>query len=161
MDKLDEQAETPRQPWFSSRRNLLATGAAAGIAGILGTKPAAAAPTENKPQTAHEANVRNFGASGDATANDTAAFQRALDSVNSAGGGTVYAPPGSYLRGEPAFLGDPASAGERGVVVCQLFDARREISSFLLFDAFDVAAGPLAVLPLDTPVHLGFHAIFG
>ena len=101
MDKRDEQAETPRQPWISSRRNLLATGAAAGIAGILGTPPAAAAPIaapiQDKPQTVPEANVRNFGARGDATADDTAAFQRALDSVHSAGGGTVYAAPGSYL----------------------------------------------------------------
>ncbi|HXO19731.1 MAG TPA: carotenoid oxygenase family protein, partial [Thermoanaerobaculia bacterium] len=69
------------------------------------------------------------------------------------------APQGSYLGGEPAFLGDPADE-RRGVVACQLFDARREASSFLVFDAHDVAAGPLAVLPLETPVHLGFHAIF-
>jgi Pectate lyase superfamily protein len=97
MDKLDEQAETPRQPWVSSRRNMLATGAVAGIAGFLGTRPASAAPIQNNPQTVPGANVRSFGASGDGSADDTAAFQRALDSVHSAGGGTVYAPPGSYL----------------------------------------------------------------
>src|SRR6266567_1960478 len=97
MDTLDEQEETPRQPWISSRRNLLATGTAAGIAGMLGTHPALAAPIQDKPQTTPEVNVRSFGARGDGSADDTAAFQRALDSVHSLGGGTVYAPPGRYM----------------------------------------------------------------
>src|ERR1700676_3203917 len=97
MDKLEEQEEAPRQPRISSRRNVLATGAAAGIGGFLGTQPASAAPIQDQPQTAHEANVRSFGARGDAVDDDTAAFQRALDSAHSLGGGTVYAPPGSYL----------------------------------------------------------------
>ena len=95
MGKLDEQEEIQRQRRISSRRNLLAGGAAAGIAGMLGTHSAAA--IQDKPRTVPEANVRSFGAHGDASADDTAAFQRALDSVHSAGGGTVYAPPGSYL----------------------------------------------------------------
>jgi hypothetical protein len=43
------------------------------------------------------AEVRNFGAAGNGKADDTAAFQRALDAAHKAGGGTVYAPPGSYL----------------------------------------------------------------
>jgi hypothetical protein len=97
MDKLEEQGATPGQSQVSSRRNLLATGAAAGIAGILGTHPGLAAPIENHPQTGHAANVRNFGARGDASADDTAAFQKALDFVRRAGGGTVYAPQGRYL----------------------------------------------------------------
>jgi hypothetical protein len=89
--------EELRQPWRSSRRNLLAVGTAAGIAGFLGTHPASAASSQDKPQTAPEANVRNFGARGNAADDDTAAFQRALDSVHSLAGGTVYAPPGRYL----------------------------------------------------------------
>jgi all-trans-8'-apo-beta-carotenal 15,15'-oxygenase len=68
------------------------------------------------------------------------------------------APPGWYLGGEPAFAPNPA--GEGGAVICQRFDAETGESAFLVFDAFDVAAGPVAVLPLDTPVHLGFHASF-
>jgi hypothetical protein len=96
MDKLDEQEEIQCQRRISSRRNLLAGGAAAGIAGMLGTY-SAAATIQDKPRTVPEANVRSFGAHGDASADDTAAFQRALDSVHSAGGGTVYAPPGRYL----------------------------------------------------------------
>src|SRR5579859_3894386 len=97
MDPVDEQAETLRQPWISSRRNLLGMGAAAGITGILGMCPSAAAANQDKPHSALDANVRSFGAHGDASANDTAAFQRALDSAHSAGGGTVYVPPGRYL----------------------------------------------------------------
>jgi carotenoid cleavage dioxygenase-like enzyme len=45
-------------------------------------------------------------------------------------------------------------------VICQRFDAASGESAFLVFDAFDVAAGPVAVLSLDAPVHLGFHAFF-
>lgn len=72
----------------------------------------------------------------------------------------VYmSPPGRYLGGEPAFV--PDLTGERhGAVICQEFDAERSIGSFLVFDASDVARGPVARLPLSSPVHLGFHAFF-
>jgi hypothetical protein len=40
--------------------------------------------------------VIDFGAVGDGKADDTAAFQRALDAQLEAGGGTVYVPSGSY-----------------------------------------------------------------
>ena len=69
----------------------------------------------------------------------------------------VYtSPPGRYLGGEPAFV--PGDSG--GAVICQEFDAEREESAFLVFDAADVARGPVARLPLASPVHLGFHAFF-
>jgi len=67
------------------------------------------------------------------------------------------ASPGTYLGGEPAFAPDPAGGG---AVICQRFDAARNESAFLVFDAFDVASGPRAVLPSESPLHLGFHAIF-
>src|SRR5207247_8738347 len=41
--------------------------------------------------------VRDFGAKGDGTTDDTAALQRALDAATEAGGGTVHAPRGNYL----------------------------------------------------------------
>lgn len=48
---------------------------------------------------AREFNVRSFGALGDATNLDTAAFQKALDACAANGGGTVVVPAGSYLIG--------------------------------------------------------------
>ncbi len=69
------------------------------------------------------------------------------------------APTHHYFGGEPIFLGDPAGEA-RGTVICQRFDAESESMAFLLFDAFDVARGPIAVLPLREPIHLGFHASF-
>jgi all-trans-8'-apo-beta-carotenal 15,15'-oxygenase len=69
----------------------------------------------------------------------------------------VYqAPPLHYLCGEPVFVGDERA----GAVICQSFDAGRVRGSFLIFDAFDVARGPVASLGLEEPIHLGFHASF-
>lgn len=76
-------------------------------------------------------------------------------------GGVWQAPPGWYLGGEPAFAPDPAGhPGKTGAVLCESFDATRGESAFLVFDAFNIAAGPRAVLPLDQPLHLGFHGVF-
>jgi carotenoid cleavage dioxygenase-like enzyme len=68
-------------------------------------------------------------------------------------------PPLHYLGGEPIFVGHPRDE-RAGAVICQVFDAERVRSSFAIFDAFDVARGPLATLWLKEPVHLGFHASF-
>src|SRR4051812_11270836 len=43
--------------------------------------------------------VRRFGAIGDSTALDTPAINRAVNAAFSAGGGTVYVPPGVYRSG--------------------------------------------------------------
>ena len=72
----------------------------------------------------------------------------------------VYqAPPGHYLGGEPLFIPDPASPG-RGAAVCQMFDAERVTSSFVVFDAFDLASGPWAVLRLPEAIPPLFHSVF-
>jgi len=72
----------------------------------------------------------------------------------------VYqAPPEHYLAGEPIFIGDPRDKAN-GAVICQVFDAQRVASTFAIFDAFNVARGPIALLPLNEPIHLGFHASF-
>ncbi len=73
--------------------------------------------------------------------------------------GVWQAPAGRYLGGEPAFAADPADP-DRGAVLCQVFDAERGASAFAVFDAFDVAAGPQALLWLETPLPLLFHAVF-
>ena len=44
--------------------------------------------------------VKDFGAVGDGVVDDTAAIQAALDYVESAGGGEVFVPAGSYLSGK-------------------------------------------------------------
>lgn len=72
----------------------------------------------------------------------------------------VYqAPAGRYLGGEPVFIGNPDDRSA-GAVVCQVFDAGRTSSAFAIFNAFDVASGPVAMLRLAGPIHLGFHAFF-
>jgi all-trans-8'-apo-beta-carotenal 15,15'-oxygenase len=77
-----------------------------------------------------------------------------------AGASDVYAAPAlNYLCGEPVFVADPSGA-RAGAIVCQSFDAREGASSFLVFDALRVSAGPVARLRLRTPIHLGFHASF-
>lgn len=55
---------------------------------------------------AKEFNVRNFGATGDGTHADTAAFQKALDACASTGGGTVIVPAGRYLIGSVVMGGN-------------------------------------------------------
>jgi all-trans-8'-apo-beta-carotenal 15,15'-oxygenase len=72
----------------------------------------------------------------------------------------VYqAPPGHYLGGEPLFVPDPSGSGS-GVAVCQVFDAEKVASSFAVFDAFRLAAGPIAMVRLERPVPLLFHSVF-
>jgi len=76
----------------------------------------------------------------------------------------LWQPPlGQYLASEPVVVLAPEGESDRslrGVVLCHLFDAIRRASSWLLFDAYDLAAGPRAVLPLAAPVTPGFHALF-
>lgn len=62
---------------------------------------AAWAGEEAAPQveggTMSQWNVRDSGAKGDGTTDDTAAFQAALDAARKGGGGIVFAPAGKYL----------------------------------------------------------------
>jgi all-trans-8'-apo-beta-carotenal 15,15'-oxygenase len=72
----------------------------------------------------------------------------------------VYrAPAGTFLGGEPAFVGNPRDPGEGFVIVQQLIPNAGE-SAFLMFDAFDVRRGPLIRLPLKHQVHPLFHAAY-
>jgi all-trans-8'-apo-beta-carotenal 15,15'-oxygenase len=69
-----------------------------------------------------------------------------------------HAAPRHYLGGEPIFIRDLYS--EDGAVICQQFDSDRARSEFLIFNAFNVAAGPVATLRLKEPIYLAFHASF-
>jgi carotenoid cleavage dioxygenase len=69
------------------------------------------------------------------------------------------APPLHYIGGEPLFVPDPGAKG-RGAVICQLFDAEHERSSFVVFDAFHLAAGPVATVKVPTPLPLLFHSSY-
>lgn len=80
-----------------SRRQMLSLGAAAGAMTFLQAPEIARAAEHEHRQNHREINVKDFGAVGNASADDTAAFQHALDSAHKAGGGTVYAPPGKFL----------------------------------------------------------------
>ena len=68
-------------------------------------------------------------------------------------------PPRQYLGGEPAFVPDPSDR-RRGVVICQCFDADAIRSSFVVFDAFALAKGPIATVCLPVAVPLLFHSLF-
>jgi carotenoid cleavage dioxygenase-like enzyme len=68
------------------------------------------------------------------------------------------APPDIYLAGEPAFAGE--DGGSEGAVLVPLFDADRGETSFAVFDAFRVAAGPRAMLRPGCALPLQFHGIF-
>lgn len=68
--------------------------------------------------------------------------------------------PGGYLGGEPVFVPHPGGEAGEGAVVCQEYDAERDIGAFLVFDARRVEDGPVARVPLQRPVPLLFHASF-
>ena len=100
---------------LTSRRHLLSRGTAAGVMTMLSSPSEASSAVDTHPESAARS-VREFGAAGDAVSDDTAAFQRALDAVSRAGGGTVYAPPGRYLfRGT---INVPAGVTLRGSYTC-------------------------------------------
>jgi len=76
------------------------------------------------------------------------------------GAADVYqAAPRQYFGGEPAFVAEPG-VPRSGVVICQAFDAERTASSMLVFDAFDLAKGPVATARLAEPIPLLFHSTF-
>ncbi|WP_446218778.1 glycosyl hydrolase family 28-related protein [Micromonospora sp. IBHARD004] len=80
-----------------SRRALVRGGALAAGLGTAALGGAAAAGGLG-PDGTGIVNVRDHGAAGDGSADDTGAIQRALDAVRD-GGGIVFFPPGTYLTG--------------------------------------------------------------
>lgn len=74
--------------------------------------------------------------------------------------GDVYRlPPKFYFGSEPTFVPDPHDTS-RGLILCKRFDAERLRDAYLFFDAYDVAAGPLAVLHLEEATPPCFHGSY-
>lgn len=61
------------------------------------TGPTGPAGQQGQPGVGVGLSVTQFGALGNGTANDLSAIQQTIDTVASAGGGTVFFPPGTYL----------------------------------------------------------------
>jgi len=83
-----------------SRRSWMTTAATAAGMAMVGSAASCtvSAPGDNMPAVPPFArNVLEFGARGNAKADNTAAFQKALDTVHSLGGGIVHVPAGKYL----------------------------------------------------------------
>jgi hypothetical protein len=85
-----------------TRRDFIQLAAIAGISGATGATAARAAGTravrsENKSMV----NAMDFGAVGDGKAGDDGAIQKALDTVQAAGGGEVFLPAGVYRLNKP------------------------------------------------------------
>jgi len=85
-------------PEFQSRRRVLGTLGLVGMGAVTGgSSRAVAAPDVPSLVQAASLDVRQFGAKGDGTTDDTAAFQQALDAAGKAGSGTVRAPAANYF----------------------------------------------------------------
>ena len=89
-------------------------------------------------------NLRDFGATGDGTTDDAPAFQKALDALGDAGGGTLFIPAGKYVIATPVsknFSGLASSITIMGV-------------ESLTMPAPPTAAGDQLCLGLDLPTEI-------
>jgi polygalacturonase len=71
------------------------------------------------PKPIAKFNVRDYGAKGDNTTKDTAAFQQALEACKAAGGGEVIVPAGNYLLGSVEMYSDTTLRLEKDVFVVE------------------------------------------
>jgi carotenoid cleavage dioxygenase len=68
---------------------------------------------------------------------------------------------GRYGPGEPFFVPESKDAGEgEGFVLTYAFDRTRDNSDLLIFEALDIAKGPIAQVHLPRRVPYGFHGVF-
>ena len=66
---------------------------------------------------------------------------------------------GQYLGGEPVAVYNPDNKNET-VIIVQHHMPKEGRGEFLLFDAFNLAKGPSATLPLKHKIHAVFHSTF-
>ena len=81
-----------------NRRSWVKSGTTLVGAGLLGSFASAGAPPDNTI-TNNIFNVKNFGATGKRDDKATMAIRAAVEACTTAGGGTVYVPPGDYTVG--------------------------------------------------------------
>jgi hypothetical protein len=73
-------------------------------------------------------NVRDYGAAGDGTADDTAEIQAAIDAAETAGGGVVFFPAGSYKTSTPLVVdGDSITFQGVGRKESEIFNAASDV----------------------------------
>ena len=82
------------------------------MAGCAQQPPPAAAASASEPQSYH--NVQKYGAVGDGATDDAAAIQSAINAAQSAGGGVVFLPAGSYAVSRTLSI-TASNVGMRGV----------------------------------------------
>jgi hypothetical protein len=115
-------------------------------------------------------NVKRFGATGDGTTDDTSSIQSAIDACNAAGGGTVFAPPGTYsitsiiVPGNNITLRGAGShfAYSSNLRASTIFKARSGASTNLIsLTTTDTIAGPTGCRLADFSVDGNLLATYG
>ena len=128
------------------------TAAIAGLgnsAGIVYTPSGTGAVTTNVQAKLREtSSVKDFGAKGDGTTDDTIAIQKAIAAVSAAGGGTVFFPTGTYKITSELIISSNAvfltGEGRRASIIAPTAMA----TDFILFNAVQQGGfSNLAIVP--------------
>jgi Pectate lyase superfamily protein len=155
--------------WRCSRLSTACTAAAAFAAALAACgSPAVPSPSPTPQASATPRgpvfDVTRFGARGDGSSDNTAAFAQAIASAQTAGGGTVYVPPGRYLfstRRTPY----PGSVAIEGTVAVTLQGAGRDATTLIQASSdknlvnVRVDGSVVEDITLDAQTHNGAAAI--